>query len=96
MLRPACTQTAEYINIADNMKTMVMNGFALFEGSLLTLTPCPPLSTGGAFVKFSSHAEAQAAINSLHGRQTMPVRANTHKQAQTHTNRDVVKYTVRF
>lgn len=29
--------------------------------------------TGCAFVKFSSHAEAQAAINSLHGGQTMPV-----------------------
>ncbi|KAI2653310.1 CUGBP Elav-like family member 3 [Labeo rohita] len=28
---------------------------------------------GCAFVKFSSHAEAQAAINSLHGGQTMPV-----------------------
>uniref|UniRef100_A0A8C1YSS9 Si:dkey-205h23.2 n=1 Tax=Cyprinus carpio TaxID=7962 RepID=A0A8C1YSS9_CYPCA len=28
-------------------------------------------SKGCAFVKFSSHAEAQAAINSLHGRQTM-------------------------
>ncbi|XP_052008295.1 CUGBP Elav-like family member 4 [Xyrauchen texanus] len=29
-------------------------------------------SKGCAFVKFSSHAEAQAAINSLHGAQTMP------------------------
>lgn len=29
--------------------------------------------TGCAFVKYSSHAEAQAAINSLHGGQTMPV-----------------------
>ncbi|XP_039540199.1 CUGBP Elav-like family member 4 isoform X1 [Pimephales promelas] len=29
-------------------------------------------SKGCAFVKFSSHAEAQAAINSLHGGQTMP------------------------
>lgn len=28
---------------------------------------------GCAFVKFSSHPEAQAAINSLHGSQTMPV-----------------------
>lgn len=28
---------------------------------------------GCAFVKFSSHQEAQAAINSLHGSQTMPV-----------------------
>ncbi|KAF3832345.1 hypothetical protein F7725_026010 [Dissostichus mawsoni] len=30
-----------------------------------------------AFVKFSSHAEAQAAINSLHGGQTMPVSASS-------------------
>ncbi|XP_078056197.1 CUGBP Elav-like family member 4 isoform X38 [Mustelus asterias] len=29
-------------------------------------------SKGCAFVKYSSHAEAQAAINSLHGSQTMP------------------------
>lgn len=28
---------------------------------------------GCAFVKYSSHAEAQAAINALHGSQTMPV-----------------------
>lgn len=32
-------------------------------------------SKGCAFVKFSSHAEAQAAINALHGSQTMPVRS---------------------
>lgn len=31
------------------------------------------LCLGCAFVKFSSHTEAQAAINSLHGGQTMPV-----------------------
>ncbi|KAL0978180.1 hypothetical protein UPYG_G00167100 [Umbra pygmaea] len=30
-------------------------------------------SKGCAFVKYSSHAEAQAAISSLHGSQTMPV-----------------------
>lgn len=30
---------------------------------------------GCAFVKYGSHAEAQAAINSLHGSQTMPVSA---------------------
>merc|ERR1712142_1080239 len=29
-------------------------------------------SKGCAFVKFSTHAEAQSAINSLHGSQTMP------------------------
>ncbi|KAB0402265.1 hypothetical protein E2I00_012229 [Balaenoptera physalus] len=32
-------------------------------------SPVPP---GCAFVKYSSHAEAQAAINALHGSQTMP------------------------
>ncbi|PNJ80728.1 LOW QUALITY PROTEIN: CELF4 isoform 14 [Pongo abelii] len=32
-------------------------------------------SKGCAFVKYSSHAEAQAAINALHGSQTMPVSA---------------------
>lgn len=31
------------------------------------------LFSGCAFVKYSSHQEAQAAINSLHGSQTMPV-----------------------
>ncbi|KAF5919131.1 hypothetical protein HPG69_003769 [Diceros bicornis minor] len=31
-------------------------------------------SKGCAFVKYSSHAEAQAAINALHGSQTMPSR----------------------
>ncbi|CAG2116072.1 unnamed protein product, partial [Medioppia subpectinata] len=30
------------------------------------------LNCGCAFVKFGSHGEAQAAINSLHGSQTMP------------------------
>lgn len=34
----------------------------------------PPVpSAGCAFVKFSSHTEAQAAIHALHGSQTMPV-----------------------
>lgn len=32
-----------------------------------------PIPAGCAFVKYSSHAEAQAAINALHGSQTMPV-----------------------
>ncbi|CAG0924295.1 unnamed protein product, partial [Notodromas monacha] len=30
------------------------------------------VSKGCAFVKYGSHSEAQAAINSLHGSQTMP------------------------
>jgi RNA recognition motif-containing protein len=34
------------------------------------------LVTGCAFVKFGSHPEAQAAITSLHGSQTMPVSGN--------------------
>ena len=33
----------------------------------------PSLGAGCAFVKFSSHTEAQAAIHALHGSQTMPV-----------------------
>lgn len=32
-----------------------------------------PFLPGCAFVKFSSHTEAQAAIHALHGSQTMPV-----------------------
>lgn len=35
------------------------------------------VSAGCAFVKYSSHAEAQAAINALHGSQTMPVSARS-------------------
>ncbi|XP_033725898.1 CUGBP Elav-like family member 3 isoform X3 [Pecten maximus] len=34
-------------------------------------------SKGCAFVKYTSHAEAQSAINALHGSQTMPVRTLT-------------------
>lgn len=34
--------------------------------------------SGCAFVKFSSHQEAQAAITSLHGSQTMPVSWSEH------------------
>lgn len=51
----------------------------------ISLMLCPSLLfllfsvfTGCAFVKFSSHAEAQAAINSLHGGQTMPVSTLNH------------------
>ncbi|CAH0387942.1 unnamed protein product [Bemisia tabaci] len=39
--------------------------------------PSPGRGTSCAFVKFSSHLEAQAAINSLHGSQTMPQAAAT-------------------
>lgn len=39
------------------------------------LSRAPILPAGCAFVKYGSHAEAQAAINSLHGSQTMPVSA---------------------
>lgn len=39
----------------------------------LHLSPSLP---GCAFVKFSSHTEAQAAIHALHGSQTMPVSEN--------------------
>uniref|UniRef100_A0A8C8XQL2 RRM domain-containing protein n=1 Tax=Panthera leo TaxID=9689 RepID=A0A8C8XQL2_PANLE len=35
-------------------------------------TLLPSLGAGCAFVKFSSHTEAQAAIHALHGSQTMP------------------------
>ncbi|KAL4613218.1 CUGBP Elav-like family member 6 isoform X4 [Arapaima gigas] len=37
-----------------------------------TILRGPDGATGCAFVKFSDHAEAQAAINTLHGGQTMP------------------------
>ncbi|CDR19094.1 unnamed protein product, partial [Oncorhynchus mykiss] len=48
-----------------------------FAPSLLSsLSPLSPLSfslsLGCAFVKFSTHSEAQSAISSLHGSQTMP------------------------
>ncbi|NWR22487.1 CELF3 protein, partial [Emberiza fucata] len=36
------------------------------------LSRVPSVPLGCAFVKYGSHAEAQAAINSLHGSQTMP------------------------
>ena len=32
-----------------------------------------PIFSGCAFVKYAQHSEAQAAINNLHGSQTMPV-----------------------
>lgn len=53
--------------------------------------PCPAnikvflivffLPVGCAFVKYSTHAEAQAAISALHGSQTMPVSANVSDRA---------------
>lgn len=78
------TQMAEYIYKPDNMKTIVMNGVSPSPPppiyKTISLMLCPSLLfllffvyTGCAFVKFSSHGEAQAAINSLHGGQTMPV-----------------------
>lgn len=39
---------------------------------------------GCAFVKYSSHAEAQAAINALHGSQTMPVSVTLGVRAGSH------------
>lgn len=62
---------AEYIYKPDNMKTMVSKAILLISPPLLSF--CLSVCAGCAFVKFSSHAEAQAAINSLHGGQTMPV-----------------------
>lgn len=35
--------------------------------------PPHPLTLGCAFVKFQTHAEAQAAINTLHSSRTLPV-----------------------
>lgn len=77
------TQIAEYIYKPDNRKTIVMDVWFATHPSYLKpifLMLCPSLLfllfsvyTGCAFVKFSSHGEAQAAINSLHGGQTMPV-----------------------
>ena len=50
--------------------------------------PPKTLQAGGhmavcAFVKYSSHAEAQAAINALHGSQTMPVSAADPGECET-------------
>ncbi|KAF4527152.1 hypothetical protein B566_EDAN007206 [Ephemera danica] len=36
-------------------------------------TPATLTAAGCAFVKFASHTEAQSAISSLHGSQTMPL-----------------------
>lgn len=44
------------------------------------------LSSGCAFVKYSTHAEAQAAISALHGSQTMPVSASTCDYALLYQN----------
>lgn len=51
------------------------------EGRALSLLT--PLSPGCAFVKFQSHAEAQAAIAALHGSRTLPVRATNPPPALT-------------
>uniref|UniRef100_A0A2K5X9P7 RRM domain-containing protein n=1 Tax=Mandrillus leucophaeus TaxID=9568 RepID=A0A2K5X9P7_MANLE len=47
---------------------------AAWLGVASPMTPSPSSSFGAgcAFVKFSSHTEAQAAIHALHGSQTMP------------------------
>ncbi|EFX72577.1 hypothetical protein DAPPUDRAFT_326142, partial [Daphnia pulex] len=60
-------------------------------------------SKGCAFVKFSTHAEAQTAINSLHGSQTMPVSiSSTHldisnvDQNKKQTNKNTHTHTFAF
>lgn len=72
---------AEYNYKPDQLKTTIKNGFFL-SAFQICLTFCFlsvffTVCTGCAFVKFSSHGEAQAAINSLHGGQTMPVSNQT-------------------
>ena len=49
------------------------NILLLFSLKIKILVDLIVFSIGCAFVKFSTHAEAQTAINSLHGSQTMPV-----------------------
>ncbi|XP_031705126.1 CUGBP Elav-like family member 4 isoform X8 [Anarrhichthys ocellatus] len=49
-------------------------------------------SKGCAFVKYSSHAEAQAAISALHGSQTMPVWVGGWVGAQGASSSLVVKF----
>lgn len=44
-----------------------------YKLDLTVFLPLLFIIPGCAFVKFSSHQEAQAAITSLHGSQTMPV-----------------------
>lgn len=55
----------------------IQNDILLFGKLFLLCSHCflflLSLSLGCAFVKYSSHAEAQAAISALHGSQTMPV-----------------------
>jgi len=45
------------------------------EMRVVAVSDCGCVLTGCAFVKFSSHADAQTAISALHGSQTMPVSA---------------------
>lgn len=52
---------------------------------------CVCLFSGCAFVKFSTHAEAQSAISALHGSQTMPV--STHSSI-THTYTENLLFSV--
>lgn len=50
----------------------------------------PLFLPGCAFVKFSTHTEAQSAIGALHGSQTMPVstaRTETHGSFQTYSHK---------
>lgn len=75
---------AEYNYEPDQLKTTVKNGFPVPVSDMPDILLCVclfffflTLCTGCAFVKFSSHGEAQAAINSLHGGQTMPVSNQT-------------------
>lgn len=57
------------------MKTILAS---LLTTSLLTISLLLFIFAGCAFVKFASHPEAQAAITSLHGSQTMPVSISKH------------------
>ena len=66
-------------------------------GSLYSFWSLLFFQIGCAFVKFSTHAEAQTAINSLHGSQTMPVSiSSTHLHLNVYKQQPTNQHTHTF